>query len=122
MLQDRIIWLALAFSTFIYALVLYLAVGQKSHASFDQSLSSPYTIVLYVMALGAFAAATAMSFITRNRPRRLRMIISMALYEASAIFGLMAAFLVADWRVYVAPWVVCLIGFARMFPSAEPAV
>ncbi len=99
---DRIIWLALFASTFVYGLIAYVIVAPRATGTFDQSLRS--------------------QFIQRNRPPRVRMIVSMAAYESCAIFGLVAAMLAGDWRLYLAPWVLCLIGFARMFPTSEPTL
>ncbi|HEV8659368.1 MAG TPA: hypothetical protein VGS96_12165, partial [Thermoanaerobaculia bacterium] len=76
-------------------------------------------LVLYAMALAGFVAGTTYSIIARAQPQRVRMIVSLALYEACAIFGLIAAFIISDWRLYLAPWALAVVGFLRVFPSFE---
>jgi hypothetical protein len=119
--QARIIWFGLFVSTFIYAGLDYMIMAPRTTKMFDESLRNQYTIVLYAMAAIVFVVAMVLSR-NESRPPMLRMILSMALYESCAIFGLVAAFLVSDWRLYVPAWVLCLIGFARMFPAREENV
>jgi cytochrome c biogenesis factor len=91
--------------------------ASKPHAPFDQSVRSQNTLILYGMAVATFFAGTIVWTAFRNRPLQLRMVASMAVFESSAIFGLVAAFTANDWRLYVPAWFVTLIGFMRCFPS-----
>jgi len=118
----RVIWAAIAFSTVIYAVILLALPASRSTASFDQNFRSQIVVILYVLVGLQFIAATAYSIVARNRPQQLRLVVSLALYEACAIYGLVAAFINHDWRLYLAPWAVALIGFIRVFPAAEPTV
>jgi hypothetical protein len=47
------------------------------------------------------------------------MITALAVFEACAIFGLLAAFMMKDWRLCLAPWALALLGFIREFPRGE---
>ena len=119
MQQLRIIWFALLASTLIYCFIAWTMSTQHAARPFDESVRSPMVLGLYGIGLVDFVLATMVSIAMRDRPLRLRMILSMALYEACAIFGLVAAFLTQDWRIYLAPWALTIIGFLRMFPTAE---
>ena len=110
----RIIWFALAFSTLIYAFIAY-TMGQPQRP-FEESARQPITIACYVLAVVVFFLAPVVS---RRVPEPARMIIGLALSEACAIFGLLAAFIAHDWRLYIPAWIVALIGFTRYFPSVE---
>jgi hypothetical protein len=57
-------------------------------------------------------------FLTQS-PQRLRMIVALAMFEACSIFGLVTVVLYKDWRLFVAPWVLSLIGFVREWPRDE---
>lgn len=117
--QRLVIWLALLFSTIIYlGLAVYTA---PATGDFEQSARHPYVPVLYGMALLTFLVAWfVIPRAVRSDPR-VRMIMAMAMFEASSIFGLVAAFLVKDWRLFLAPWVLTLFGFIREYPRDEAA-
>ena len=115
--QLRILWFALFMSTVIYALVVYLISAQHPVKPLDENLGRPFTLICYALAIGSFIAGTILWNVMRTRPLQLRMVASMAVFEAGAVFGLVAAFLTYDWRVYVPAWVLCLMGFARCFPG-----
>ena len=119
--QARIIWFALFASTFIYAGIDYYLLEPLTTKLFDESLRNQYTLILYAMAAVAFVTGTILSR-NESRPPLQRMIIALSTYESCAIMGLVAAFFVVDWRLYVPTWVLCLVGFARMFPAREENV
>ena len=116
MSQRKIIWFAIVMSTFIYAVVVYsLSRGWPQPGPFAASVQQP-------MVLGLYAAAIAMFFAALMIPGRIahhhqRFIVRLALFESCAIFGLVVAFLTRDWRLFLAPWVMSLIGFMSTFPS-----
>ena len=110
----RIIWFAIAFSTVIYAFIVY-TMGQPLRP-FEESARQQLTIICYVLALVMFFLAPVVS---RRLPEPARMIIGLALSEACAIFGVVAAFIAHDWRIYIPAWIVALIGFTRYWPGAE---
>ena len=59
------------------------------------------------------------AFMKETQPRQ-RLIVALALYESAAIYGLIAAFLKLDWRLYFVPWAIAVLGFIRVFPTGEP--
>ena len=115
--QLRIIWFALFMSTMIYAVVLFVVSANHPVRPLDQMLGRPFTLICYALAIGSFIAGTILWNVMRDRPLQLRMVASMAVFESGAVFGMVAAFLTYDWRVYVPAWVLCLMGFARCFPG-----
>jgi hypothetical protein len=110
----RIVWFALAFSTLIYAFLAY-TMGQPQRP-FEESARQQITIVCYVMALVMFFLAPV---VTARMPLQIRMVVGLALSESCAIFGLVAAFIAHDWRIYVPAWIVALIGFTRYWPGED---
>lgn len=115
----RIIWFALAFTTVIYAVIAFLMGNPPRFASFDESIRDLLVLILYGLAAVMFVIGTVMYSVYRNRPPQLRMIVALALYESIAIYGLMACFFRHDFRLYLAPWALALIGFIRVFPTGE---
>ena len=115
MSRQRIIWFGIVMSTVIY-LVLAVQMAPESGGDFDASASRSPAPILYALALGIFIVAwfVAPRFVRSGAD--VKMIVCLALFEACAIFGLLAAFLVRDWRLYLAPWALALIGFMREFP------
>ncbi len=116
---ERVIWFAIASSTLIYASIAILFGNPPRNPSFDQAVRTQVTLLLYGIAALEFVAATMITMLMRDRPPRVRMIIGLAMYEGCAIFGLVAAFLGHDWRLYIAPWGLAVIGFIRVFPAGE---
>lgn len=116
MSQRKIIWFGIFMSTFIYAAVLYsLSKNWPKPGSFDDAVRQTIPAVLYLAALASFAAAFAVPRIIKlSHPA---FITTLALFEACAIYGLTAAFITQDWRLYLAPWALSLIGFMSRFPS-----
>lgn len=119
MSQKKIIWGAIVFSTFIYALLLFMLSREwpKPATTYNQAVNSP-------MVLALFGAALVVFLMGQTLPRAMSSkaaawIPSLALSEASAIFGLLAAFLTRDWRLFIAPWILALIGFVTQWPSTE---
>jgi CDP-diglyceride synthetase len=116
--NPKIFWFAMAFSTVIYAVVLY-TVAPVPPRPFQESLRSTFTLVLYGVAFITFIAALLMPGRLPVNPPHKKMIVAMAMFEACAIHGLMAAFMQQDWRLYVLTWIAALIGFVREFPRDE---
>lgn len=113
-------WGALAFSTVIYAMILiFLAKMPRRFESFDAAFRSPFVIAVYIMAACSFLLGLVWPMFVKTAVPRVNMIIRLTFFEGCAIFGLMAAFVAGDWRLYVAPWAVALLGFALEFPTAE---
>jgi multisubunit Na+/H+ antiporter MnhF subunit len=116
MSQQRVIWFAIVMSTVIY-LVIALQLAPNAGGDFDASASRMPAPVLYAVALGVFLFAWFVApRVIRAPNAQTRMIIHLSLFEAVAVFGLMAAFLAEDWRLYLPAWVLSVVGFIRELP------
>jgi hypothetical protein len=115
---SKLIWIAIAFSTVIYAVIVLTIAGQPERP-FDEAVKDPTVMTLYAIALAEFIMAGIAPRFFANAPARTRMVVGLALYEACAIFGLVAAFLRHDWRLYLGPWALAIIGFLRLWPGDE---
>lgn len=118
MKQDKLIWLAIVFSTFVYAGIIY-ATAPNPQGSFEDAVKQQMPMILYALALVTFVAALVIPGLLQRSPARLKMIVALALFEACAIYGLMAAFIVHDWRVFVPTWIVALLGMWTKYPSSD---
>lgn len=116
--QEKIIWFAIAFSTFVYLGVAY-TLAPAPALPFEESVRGMFPLGLYAAALAIFLAALVVPGLNQSLPRRKKMILAMALFEACAIMGLVAAILQKDWRLFVPPWIAALIGFIREWPRDE---
>jgi hypothetical protein len=115
----RVIFFAIIVSTVVYAVVVWAATDQRIAAqSLEDELRSPVTLGLYAAAVVMFI----MAFVVPTRiPRRsARYIARWAMLESVAVFGLVDALIFNDWRLYLPPWIVALIGLSRAFPHGEP--
>jgi hypothetical protein len=130
----RIIWLALLLSVLIYGVLGVIGVQEPTDASFESAFSNPVVIGLHVAGLGAFFMAFVMSSLLLRRPSmsppmapinrdivpprtRIALIVRWTLMEASAIFGLLAAFLARDPRLFVPLGALAVIGILASYPS-----
>jgi hypothetical protein len=112
MRQQRVIWAALVVSTFIYAIVTWVVTGNKTPSgTLEQELHQPVILILIVLALATFVASLSLRV----------PIVRWAITESCSIYGLMAAFLTHDWRLFAAGWVLSLAGFALSFPAQQEA-
>ncbi|HEV7768745.1 MAG TPA: hypothetical protein VGQ76_27380 [Thermoanaerobaculia bacterium] len=116
--NPKIFWFAMAFSTVIYFAVLY-TMFPVAPRPFEESLQNIQTLVLYGVACASFFAGLVVPGQLVKAPPQTRMIITLAIFESCAIYGLLAGFLQQDWRLYIPAWVVSLIGMARAFPKDE---
>lgn len=119
--QRKIIWFAIAFSSFIYAAILWsLSRSWPQPGPFAEAFKKPMITGLYVIA--AIEFVFALVFPNMISDAHTRFITRLALFEAVAIFGLVASFLAQDWRLYVAPWILAMMGFVMNYPSDEAPV
>ncbi|HVR39096.1 MAG TPA: hypothetical protein VMU84_08360, partial [Thermoanaerobaculia bacterium] len=78
----------------------------------------PIVLVLY----GAALVTYLFSYIAPSRVvahPQTRFIMRLALTEAVAIYGLIAALIAHDWRIYIGPWIVAIVGFMQAMPSEQ---
>lgn len=119
MKHDKVIWFGIVFSTFIYAAIIY-TLAPNPEGSFEDAVKQQLPMILYGLAIVTFVIALVIpNFLVRS-PARLKMIVSLALFEACAIYGLMAAMIVRDWRVFVPTWIIALLGMWTRYPSSDP--
>ncbi len=118
---ERIIWFAIFTSTLIYLLVAFLVAQRGAARSFEEAVRGSNVLVLYAVSLVAFLIGTFPPAQMRNQPPRVRMITKLAIFESCAVYGLVAAFMHSDWRLYLAPWALAIVGFLRTYPTTEPA-
>ena len=115
--QPKMIWFSILMSTFIYAVMVYsLSRGWPQPGPFEPSVRRPMVLGLYAAAVAMFVAALLVPPRLISQPHS-RFVTTLALFESCAIFGLLTAFLTQDWRLYVAPWALSLIGIVRNYPS-----
>jgi hypothetical protein len=116
--QQKIIWLALVFSSFIYVGIAY-ALAPNPELPFAESVARSMALTAYGVAFTAFILAMVIPSLLVSAPPRLRMIVAMAMFESCVIMGLIAAMLLKDWRLIVPAWIASLVGFMREFPRDE---
>lgn len=114
----QMIWGAIVTSTVIYAGMAYWMAAQPS-TTMETALRNPLVLGLYVASLGAFVMGIVLRRVLTTVSSQLRMIASLAVFETCAIFGFVAALLQHDWRLYLAPWALALLGFMLSRPSEE---
>ncbi|HYC61913.1 MAG TPA: hypothetical protein VEK79_20350 [Thermoanaerobaculia bacterium] len=118
MRHERIIWGAIVFSTVIYFILVY-TMAPNPVRPFEEAVRSNTTLTPYLLALAMFVAAMLVPKRLVSAPPRMRMIVALSLFEACAIFGLMAAFLQQDWRLFIPPWILAVIGFVSVWPRED---
>jgi hypothetical protein len=109
----QIIYVATLMSTLIYAVVAWATTHLVTPGkSLGDELHDPITIGLYSAAAGTFLAAMII------RARKM-LIVRWVMLEAGCICGLVAAMMQGDWRLYIAPWVLGLVGFIGLYPRVR---
>ena len=114
------IWFALFVSIVIYVAMAFVMAQRNASRPFDDAVRSQFVIAVYAISLVIFLIAFFYPSFLPQQPFRVRMILSLALYEACTVMGLVVAFLNQDWRLILAPLALTLVGFFRTFPTGEP--
>jgi cation transport ATPase len=108
----QLMWVALFIATCIYGVVDFIVIRPLLPLhTFEDELRTPVVLVLYALAIVAFVIGRSIAVSSRNRYTA-----RLALMESCAIFGLVAAFVLNDWRLYFPTWVLSAIGFLQTFP------
>jgi len=111
----QIIYIAIVMSTLIYAAVAWVTTHAIAPGrTLTDELHNPITVALYAVAAGTFLAAIII------RARKL-LIVRWVMLEAACICGLVAAMIHGDWRLYIAPWALALVGFISLYPRVRMA-
>ena len=113
-----VIWFAIVMSTVIYLVIAMQLASGGEPAAVQELARNQYVNVFYGVALASFVAGWFVVPRVVKGNAQTRMIVALAVFESCAILGLITAILTKDWRVYLAPWALALIGFIREFPRA----
>ena len=117
-LQRRVfqfLWVGLFIATCIYGVIDYVVVGRLVPLqTFEQELRSPVVLALYGAAALTFLGGLALTGTRRQNIFTMRL----ALFEACALFGLIAAFLTNDWRLFLPTWALAALGFLQTLPPS----
>jgi len=109
----QLIWIGLFIASCIYGVIDYVVIGPLVHLqTFEQELRSPLVLTLYGAAAAAFLGGFALTGTRRQNVFTARL----ALFESCAIFGLVAAFVTNDWRLFLPAWALALLGFVQTLP------
>ena len=124
MQQIRIIWFALLTSIVVYFVVAFVAIPTPVDEPFQAGFSDMVTVVLYFVAAVTFALAFVIpSMIARREPSpertRLAFILRWAMIEATAIYGLIAAFLRQNPRLFIPLGVLAVAGMLISYPRGR---
>lgn len=122
-MQSRLIWLSLASTPLFFLVVVWGLVDTPLEG--DAAMSSPAVLLLALLAVSAFIAATRWldgwmgpaDPDSAERRRLTLLIMRLAMFEAIAIFGLVAAVLSQDLTVYLPFMVLSLIGMVLYRPQ-----
>jgi hypothetical protein len=114
----RLIWISIFASTFLYAVIAFMVAGH-SNVPFSDQVKQPIVMILYAIGISTLFAAPFIAAAVGRSNRDAGTVVILALYESIAIDGLVAAFIVHDWRLFVPAWAVAAIGFLRAYPSDD---
>jgi len=116
MAQQRVVWFAIVMSTVIYMVLAYM-LAPETRGAFEESAANWPVPIFYGAALVVFLFAWfAGRALVRGRDAKTQMVVLLAIFEACAVMGFVGAFIARDWRIYLAPWLLALIGFVREMP------
>ena len=113
----RIVWAAIVISTILYAAIAYFTL--HGYGRLDLKIKQPIVLGLYGAAIVMYFAAFLVSANVAPTNARQAFIVRLALLESVCVFGLVAAFLQHDWRLFLPTWVLSMFGFARSWPADE---
>jgi hypothetical protein len=116
--QQKIIWGALVFSTFVYVFMAYMLAPDPA-LPFSESVTQTTALAVYGAAFVAFIVAMVVPSMLVSAPPRVKMLVAMAMFESCVIMGLIATILLKDWRLIIPTWIASLVGFMREFPRDE---
>ena len=114
--QLKLIWLALLMSIVLYGVIAFVIVP-VGEQSFDAAFADPVILVLHLAGLGMLAMSFAAASVFRKRSNlRTASIIRWAMIESAAVFGLLAAFLGQDVRVFLPLGALAVAGMVLAYP------
>lgn len=115
--QLKIIWFALTMSIVLYGVIAFMIVP-RSDQSFDALFANPIILVLHLAGLAMFAISFVVpaNMLKRSNNVRMAMIMRWAMIESSAVFGLLAAFIGQDVRLFLPLGALAIAGMLLAFP------
>ena len=109
---EKLVYFALILSTFIYCLVVWVVMhAQAPMGTLEQEFHQPIVFVLMLLSLSAFVVSLSL----RNAITR------WAFCESCCIYGIVAAFVAHDWRLFAMGWVLSLVAFVLARPAPREA-
>lgn len=126
---QKLVWASMIFALAIYAFVAYFVTTQQRDVPpfrIDAAFGSPMLVGLFVAAVAivgvAFTLPKLRSGSAGASPSPASfLIVRLAMIEAAAIFGLVAALIDRHWQVFVPFLILALGGFLAAYPSEAPA-
>jgi amino acid permease len=112
----RTIWLAILISTFVYIIVLLTAVPHTPRGPVAALETDPGAIAVIVIAAALFATAFWAGAIIRPRDADRAFFVTLALLDSVCVVGLVGAFRAGDWRIFVLPWLLSIVGLIGVYP------
>jgi len=128
-LIQKVIWLAMVASVFIYGAVLYVVVQQNLGLPANPIFADIQYIV-YALAVGAIGMAVAFpqmikkltarekAPVQRQNELHVQFILRLVFLEAAALFGFILSFLSYDLTHYFLLASAALVGMLMLFPRA----
>jgi len=126
------IWASMIFSIAIYGVISRVAVPQQNRQPISEALKEPVVLVLYAVAVLSFLMGIWIPrmLVKTSQPGLMpdasltprlmpAFIVQFAIFESIAIYGLLAAFLQQDWRLFMGPAALSVAGFLIAAPTAE---
>jgi hypothetical protein len=108
------VWLAITFAVVIYGVVAWIVIGPKSTGPIRWT--DPIILGLH---LAGVTATVAAFLVPITEPKRY--VLRWALFDSTAIFGLIAAFLGSHWHLVIPLGLVALAGLLLSHPSQAEA-
>jgi hypothetical protein len=126
MAQIRLIWFALLISIGLYFVIAYLIIPSSGDQPLSATFDDTIVQILYLVAAITFVAAFPISSMMMRRepsPARTRLgyIVRWAMFESTAIYGLMAAMLRQNLRLFLPLATLAIAGMLFSYPRDESA-
>ncbi len=114
-MKERILWFAILLSTLVYA-VLAVVLSHGPTMPARALVTDPQDLAVTIVATVLFVTA----FWAGSRFKDARGYFAMlALLESACVAGLVGALKSGDWRVFVVPFCLSMIGMIYAYPRAS---
>jgi len=115
-----VIWFALTVSVTLYGVIAYV-MAPAGEQPFDAAFSNPIILALHIAGIGMFVMSFVLSSMLMKRSSNVRgaMIVRWAMIESAAVFGLLAAFIGNDVRLFIPLGALAIAGMLMAYPRSE---